>query len=505
MTPDPLITASLLGTARVQALPPAPASEIAVEWQAIPRDNPAAALLHALALMRALHRAGANTQSAPLSTVQTCPSETRALLSPGAVDVARRLLAGEAREFLPEWLKHATTSGKILPARLLPDFLSSATRNPGLRPAASALAGERGLWLARRHPEFSWLLESTTPQESAWDDGTPFERIAWLRHLRVSDPARAAEIITTQWPAEDAPMRESILRLVAENPHPRDETWLESAALRDRRQEIRALATASLMEIPGTAFRARAVARLCNHVKIQRRLLKRIISIEPPAAFDPEWAADGIKEKPPAGTGEKAWWLQQMISRIPLDQWPALLGISQDELFTLTRDEDWGKVLIAGWIESAERHPTRALADRFIPFLAPMNPWPNPAIPKSQVIKTILKKLPAPAQFTILDHLAKTTERLKRPVVLDFLAHVGTHPPQGQGEAVLDALQAELGANDCFLNRAQARALSGCIPPAEIQPTLERLAKLPTLTTAAEEFATALEFRKFMLSQLITP
>lgn len=406
---------ALLGTARMSALPPAPDPSLEKAWQAIDTENPAAALLQALALTRALHLAG--TDTVPLSEEPAVsPPEKFGPLPAAGVDLALRL--------------------------------------------------------------------------------------AWLRQTRANDPTAAAGIITSHWPAEDAPTREAILRLVSENPHPCDEAWLETLALKDRRQEIRDLATRSLVEIPGTAFHARATARLRDHVKIQRRLLKRVITIEPPAAFDPAWAADGLKEKPPGGIGEKAWWLRQIVSRMPLDQWPGLLGISQDDLFSLSREEDWEKVLIAGWIESAERFPSRALAEIFIPFIAPMNPWPYTAIPKSLVIKTILEKLPPTTQFAILDKLAIMIER---PVSLEFLAHIANHPPAGQGEAILHALEKELTANNSVLNRPQARALAICIPPSQIQPTLERLAKLPNLSSAAEEFATILEFRRTLLNQFTSP
>lgn len=501
MTTDPLISTALLGTARMSALPPAPDPSLEKTWQAIAPEKPAAAILQALALTRALHLAGAGTVELSEEPAVS-PPEKSAPLPAAGVDLALRLLSGEFPEILREWMRLATAARRILPPRALPQLLAMATKNKELRPAAMILVGERGLWIARRHGDFQWLLETSEAEEGAWENGSPAERLAWLRQTRANDPSSAAEIITFHWPAEDAPMRESILRLVCESPHPCDETWLESLALKDRRQEIRELATRSLVEIPGTPFHARATARLRGCVKVERRLLKRAIAIEPPTTFDPAWAADGLKEKPPGGIGEKAWWLRQIVSRIPLDEWPALLGISQDDLFSLSREEDWEKVLIAGWIESAERFPSRALAEIFIPFIAPMNPWQNTAISKSQVIRTVLEKLPPTTQFAILDKLAVT---IQRPVALEFLAHLANHPPAGQGEAILHALEKELTANDSVLNRPQARALAICIPPSHIQPTLERLAKLPNLSAAAEEFATLLEFRRIMISQFQLP
>ena len=194
-------------------------------------------------------------------------------------------------------------------------MLAAAAKNPALRAAVPALAGERGLWIARRHRNYAWMLEGTAVDENAWDDGDPAERLAWLRQTRAADPSRAAAAIAAQWSGEDASMRESILRIIGESPQACDEPWLEGLALKDRRQEIRELAATALSDLPDSGFQSRAVARVRGRVKIERRFLKRVIAIDPPAAFDPAWAADGIKEKPPQGIGEKAWWLRQMIAR----------------------------------------------------------------------------------------------------------------------------------------------------------------------------------------------
>lgn len=200
-------------------------------------------------------------------------------------------------------------------------------------------------------------LITAAPHDTAWDDGSPAERIAWLRHTRAADPARAAAAIASHWKEEDAAMRQSILRVVVLNPHPEDESWLETHALTDRRQEIREAAAAALVSLPDSAFRRRALERARPHLRIERRLLRRNLIISPPAAFDPAWTAAAIREKPPQATGEKAWWLRQIIAHIPLIDWPDLLEIEPAILFTLPVDPDWRDALLLGWIDSAARRP----------------------------------------------------------------------------------------------------------------------------------------------------
>jgi hypothetical protein len=503
MTGDPLITAALLGTARSPDLPPAPDPSLDDIWQAIPRNNPSEALLHALALTRCLHRAGIKVLSAPdASDPFPCPKETSDSLPAAAIDSARRILTGEFAELLPEWLHLATAAGKILPARVLPEFLAGATKNPSLRSAIPALAGERGFWIARRHPEFSWLLEASNTGENSWDEGAPAERLAWLRQTRAADPARAATAIVSPWKDEDAGMRESILRLVAEQPDPCDQEWLENLALNDRRQEIRDNASAALMNLPDSAFRRRAFDRVRGIVRVERRLLKRMLHIEPPASFDPAWAADGIREKPPQGSGEKAWWLRQIIAMIPINDWPVLLDCDAAALFTLPIDPDWRDSLLLGWLDSARRLPARSLPASFLPFIAALDPWPATAISKGTLIGTLLDAMEPGPRFKVLDQLAKN---LPIPLALDLIARAGAVPPPGQGRGMLEIIDKAVLTESAAVTRPLARALAVCIPSDGIQPRLEAIARLPSISAATEEFATTLEFRRSMISQLTSP
>jgi hypothetical protein len=501
MTTDPLTAAALLGTARVPVLPPAPDPLLEEFWQTISTENPAAAVLQALALTRALHRAGTKSGMTTDSVVP-CPPESRDFLPAAAVDALMRLLNGEFPEVLPEALRLALGSDRVVPARVLPELLDSATRNHHLRAAVPALAGERGKWIAHRHQKYSWLLEGSTVSDDAWDSGSPALRIAWLRQTRATDPSRTAAAISGQWSGEDSSMRESILRVVAESPQPCDETWLETLALKDRRQDTRDLAAAALASLAGSGFRRRAIARVRERVKVERRLLKRVITIMPPDAFDPAWEADGIKEKPPQGTGEKAWWLRQMISLVPLADWPAMLGIEENDLFSIHHDPDWQEPLLLGWIDSARRTPGLALAPQFLTFIAKLDPWPPSAAAKTTVMTALLDSFPSAVRYDALDGIARD---LPPHLALDLLARCGEPPPDGKGKVTFAVLDATLLATPTGFNRQQARALAVCVPDPDIQRHLEALAKLPELSSAAEEFATTLEFRRSLISHFKLP
>ena len=501
MMNDPLLSAALLGTARLTTLPPAPDPAIEPTWQAIDMTHAAAAVLQALAVTRAMKRAGVKALAAPEAT-DACPEESRPELPAAAVDAGMRLLKGEYPELLPEWLRLAGQSGRVAPARVLPELFAAASKDRALRPAIRGITGERGLWIAKRRQEFAWLLEDSAVPDHAWDDGLPAERIAWLRQTRAVDPERAATAITAQWAGEEPAMRENIVRLVAASPHSCDERWLEDLALKDRRQDTRDLAAAALSQIESSAFRHRALERVRGLVKIESRQLKRVITVEPPAAFDPKWTSDGLKEKPPQGTGEKAWWLRQAVALIPLADWPFLLDCAPEDVFSLAIDSDWRDALLLGWIDSARRLPSQAMAAHSLPFLAKCDPWPNAAMPKHLVIASILDAMPGGPRMIALDGIATLLPPL---VVLDLLARIGEAPPPGTGKDLLVLLDQTVTAIPTSVTRPQARALAVCVPSDDIRSRLEFLAKLPELSPAAEEFATTLEFRRSLLSHFATP
>jgi len=501
MTHDPLIATALLGTARMAVVPPPPDVSLESTWAAISIEDPADAVLQALALTRAMHHGGTKlqTENAP---VPACAPESQELLSAGAVDALMRLLKGEFSEVLSEWLGFASTAGGVLPGRVLPELLAAATKDHSLRHLTRKLAGERGIWIAGRHQKFSWIIEGQSVEENSWEEGSPAERIAWLRQTRTTDPSRAMEAVTSHWSGEEVTMRESILRVISENPLPSDEAWLEQHALTDRRQEVRDLAAVSLASLPDSAFRKRALGRIGTHVKIQRRLLKRTIVIEPPKSFEPSWAADGIKEKPPQGTGEKAWWLRQIAGMIPLADWPALLGCDAGELFGFPVDRDWQDPILFGWIDAGRRFPDRALSERFVPFLATLDPWPAVATHRFAVLSAMLDAIPAERRFHLLDAIVG---KLPVETAVELLARCREAPPSGVGKTVLAVIDSALVSKPTVFHRQQARALALCIPQEGIQARLELLAKLPELTPAAEEFATTLEFRRSLPTHFKTP
>lgn len=494
MTHDPLISMALLGSARVGELPAAPDPALDGVWDSIGMENPSVGILQALALTRAWQRAGVKSTEVG-DGEGSCPPESREFLPGTVVEGARRLMSGEFPEVLPEWLGMAGLSGKILPARVLPEMLAAATRDASMRPAIATLAGERGVWMARRHAKYSWLLGESDVPDDAWDGDDGPLRLAWYRQTRERDPVRAAEAIAAQWAGEDASMRENLVRIIAKDPQPADEEWLEKTALADRRQETRELAALALAGIPDSAFRKRAWKRLRECVTI----VGSTIQVDPPNQFETEWAADGIRSKPAQGTGDKAWWLRQIVALVPLDEYHKVFVSNEiGGIFGMTIEGDWREAIILGWIDSARRMPRSAGGAPALAFFANLEIWPTSAPARSRVLAGILETLSPDARFDWLDPIAPD---LPAPLMLELFIRAGV-PPNGRGDRLLRILKQEVGKIPTTLfSRTEARALAACVPPSRIQPFLEFLGGLPEITTFAEAFATTLEFRRLLHSQ----
>ena len=178
-----------------------------------------------------------------------------------------------------------------------------------------------------------------------------------------------------------------------------------------------------------------------------------------------------------------------------------VLGVAREDLFSISREKDWEEALLAGWIESARRFPDRSISEHFIPFIAKTEPWQQGAHLRPQLLQGLLEAMSADRRYDILDQLAKI---LEPPFALDLLARCGSPDSGGKGKAILSLLDREMSEKSTYLTRPQARALAICIPPAQIKPCLERLAKLPSISPPAEEFATVLEFRRTLPNHFTT-
>jgi len=414
------------------------------------------------------------------------------------------LIQADQKLFVAEWIRASQRRGFVATPRVIVPLLDYANTNPALRHAVSDVAGERGRWIARRSGKWPWLNRSTAAviDESHWVSGELPERLSWLQQKLEQDPQLAAESIDTSWPGDSPDTREAFVTLVSRYPHSAHESWLQQRALNDRRQNIRHAAVRTLMQLPESGFRKRSLERASSVLsKQKKRLKKTMVGCTPPASFEPDWALDGIKEKPPGGTGSKAFWMQQIVAMIPLQDWSLMLD-DQNPL-ALKLDPDWSDTIIDGWCQAALLHPDveslAPLLQRVTGDVTHSATWGlgSTSAPASEESRLKLSRLTELLKTLQPEELADLLEPLKiqKPLLLELTRRYRPFVSSSGHKVLYETLTDWLFTTD-GLTRPEAIALSSCFEPAAIPSLLNRISKLDELSSAMEEFARALEQRQ---------
>ncbi|MBT2493787.1 hypothetical protein J7E96_35900 [Streptomyces sp. ISL-96] len=382
-----MVTTALLGTDR-RTLPPGAAAQ--------GKDAPTA-LLDAAAYQTVRRRAGllparaaARPEPAPHDPRPPLPAPARHRLaqllagrtsspagaSTGVGAGGRRGTAPDLTELLPQWLAAANRRQFQAPPALLPALLDAARARTDLRPQALAFAGPRGLWLARLNRDWRFALRGTSGGESGggnaampdprdaaavrrlWEEGLFAERVGLLAAVRAQDPVAARALLATTWPTERAEDRLMFLDSLRCGLSEADEPFLEQA-LSDRSRNVRATAAELLSALPTSALAKRMAARAATCVSLDRSGRAtggERIAVEAPHECDADMQRDGVSPHPPAGRGERSWWLGQLVESAPLHTWPHRLGgRTPQEIVTLPVSDDWKEELHAAWCRAAVR------------------------------------------------------------------------------------------------------------------------------------------------------
>ncbi|MFC7968744.1 DUF5691 domain-containing protein [Streptomyces cinereoruber] len=340
----------------------------------------AGALLDAAALHTVRRRAGLRPGPAA-PPPEPAPEDPRVPLPEAARRRLDQLLAGrtapspagrrgaapDLTELLPQWLALAEGHGYKAPAAALPALLDAARARTDLRPSALRFAGPRGLWLARLNLEWRFALRGTgaagalpSPRDAEgvralWDEGLFAERVALLAAVRNDDPAAGLALLASTWATERAEDRLMFLDSLRAGISDADEEFLE-AALGDRSRNVRATAAELLSALPASALAGRMAARALTCVGLDRTADVPTIGVEAPHECDAAMRRDGVVAVPPAGRGERSWWLGRIVESAPLSCWPARFGgRAPEEIVALPVADGWRDELHAAWCRAAVR------------------------------------------------------------------------------------------------------------------------------------------------------
>jgi hypothetical protein len=279
------------------------------------------------------------------------------------------MLAGSFNEVLPEWLAAVAAAGLRVPEVHLPALLRRGGVDAKLREAIRPVLGRRGEWLARQNPEWSWAIGESG--DADWQTATRAERLATLRGTRRENPAAARDLIASTWEHDPPDDRAAFLDELKPGLSLADEPLLERA-LDDSRKEVRQAALSLLSSLPDSRLVARMKARLQPLLTFKPgRKPKLNVELPDWKLLTPDLRRDGIAEKPPPGEklGQKAWWVQQMITMVPPTHWQTVWSAKVEDVLAADAG-DWTTLLLQGWSGAAERFRDAAWAEAIMRHLA---------------------------------------------------------------------------------------------------------------------------------------
>jgi hypothetical protein len=423
-------------------------------------------------------------------------------------DLASRL------ELLAEWLAAAAAAGRRLPPELVPALLDAGRRHHQLRPLIAAVAGPLAGWLATQRQDWSYASSAAPPVESivddheAWELGSIRQRVSYLRRLRRRDPDRARELLESAWEAEPPEHRLVLLPAIGIGLSPADEPLLERA-LDDRRRQVRDLALEQLAQLPDSRYARRMAARAAECVQLAGSVR---IAVRPPAACDRSMRRDGIAARPPAGTGERAWWLEEILARTPLRVWPA-----PREFLARALAEQWAPTVRRGLARAAASQRDGAWATALVdPLTQDVAAHGRPH--DRLLLEALYEALPVEELATKATAALRRGLRDARAVGVEQVLTLCSRPwPPAVVEDVFAALADQLGAPGSGRHGPPAtswRATGLCELaalgfPASAAPRVAALVDRlrtdrpgdPGLA-AAERLAATLQFRHDMLEEL---
>lgn len=346
-----VVKAALIGTERHPAPPPDAPAAVGRLLARIETAQKESALLCYAGVLAVCQRAG----FVPGQGAGAPPTASNEDLFPecsyAAADRLGRILGGEHRIVLCEWLGAVAGAGRRAPRRFLPDLLEAGRIADDVRPFIQSVLGERGRWLAAQNPQWQW---GGAGDESVWETGSRDARIALLRSVRSSAPGRAREMLGSTWTQEPPDERVAFVAALEIGLSPADEPFLESV-LDDRRKDVRRAAADLLARLPDSALVARMRQRLQPLLSVKASRNSAIIEVSEVAQLDKSMERDGIDSAAPAGFGQRAWWLRQMIGVVPPRLWTVGM-LTPAMLVAAARDNDWSAAVQEGWTQAAVRH-----------------------------------------------------------------------------------------------------------------------------------------------------
>lgn len=392
---SPLAQAAVIGTSArpfsSQALPRAVAEALPAQQDKTEGGDAGDAadgtsvFLDAAAAYGAVHRA--TIPSVPSSAARDTgwPTSSRPLAPQELRLVLEQILASKPQQqLLATALGLVAECGWRLPAPLLVRVLNETAYRHEEREAVLGVIDERAAAVLREHPVWGKRVEPLVSlpgggsgDDSVWRLGTTAQRLAYFRRLRAQDPAAARALMVASWKKEKAEAREGIVEALATGLGEADLPLLEMA-ITDRSGGVRQAAAQVLLHLPESGLVQRAEALAASHMSVTKRFLRtprvdcRPIEVTDEVLRD-EYGERGTGDPsrvdvgPPAArraaAGHPPALLEEVVGRVPIDRWPALIGLSADQLLEAEVTFEGKPLDLSSALFTADRRGSGALIE----------------------------------------------------------------------------------------------------------------------------------------------
>jgi hypothetical protein len=478
----------LLGTQRAPGMPACPHESLQELWASLNWEaRPEEALLDALALL-ASAETGAREAQSGAPEEEPCAPDTRAVAPARLVQLLQTTLSDELRPLLVECLQLYSVSGYRPPHYLLPRLLSLVSVEESK--VLQASLGPQGHWLLRQVPGSNTSTPPASENEAAvWDEGKEAHRLAWLAATRQTAPDTARRALEHTWPKESSDFKLLALQELGTNLSEADESLLESC-LRDRRREVRREARLLLTRLPQSGLAQRMRRRATAILSCSKGWFSKKLELAPPPSFDASWKDDAIEEKAPAGTGEKAFWCQQILGSVPFDFWRGQTELDCATLLKLAASGEWKGLLLRAWLESLSCASDHELAAQLLGLLL-------------RGEAELLANGLGHAHFNTLVQHCRAEETWQLLAAHDetvgytwsFVQRGSDTIPAASAQRLLDRLQPALAQSQFPGGSPQAVHLARRLPTGCLHAALSRLRSVEAPGKALEAFMRAAEMR----------
>lgn len=350
-------------------------------------------LLDAAAAYGAVHRA--TIPSVPSSAARDTgwPTSSRPLAPEALRPLLEQILVSKPQQqLLATALGVVAERGWRLPAPLLVRVLNETAYRHEERDAVLGVIDERAAAVLREHPVWGKRVEPLVSlpggdsgddslddslDDSVWRLGTTAQRLAYFRRLRAQDPAAARTLMVASWKKERAEAREGIVEALATGLGEADLPLLEMA-ITDRSGGVRQAAAQVLLHLPGSGLVQRAEALAASHMSVTKRFLRTTRVDCHPIEVTDEVLRDEYGERgtgdpsrvdvgPPAARRAAAGYppalLEEVVGRVPIDRWPALIGLSAGQLLEAEVTFEGKPLDLSSALFTADRRSSSALIE----------------------------------------------------------------------------------------------------------------------------------------------